>query len=180
MGRKSSIERLPLPVKKAIDDALKTGRFTIDEIVASVRQQFGTEIAPKRSTLGRYKQSFEEVGTKMREAREVAGVWAERLGSEPQGDIGKVVMELLRTMAFDATLTMSEAVEGVNTKELNALALAMQRLESAGKRNLEREKAIRQAAMEEAARRVDEVVKDKSVGLSDDAAQEIKNRLLFG
>ncbi len=156
-GRKSSISRLPLPVKKAIDDALKTGRYTLDELRAGIAADFGPAAVPSRSALGRYSQRFEEVGKRMRESREVAQVWADRLGSEPQGDIGKLVMDLLRTMAFDATLAMSEDGEDgeakpVNAKEINALALAMHRLETAGRHNLEREQALRKAAFEEAAK----------------------------
>lgn len=145
----SSIQRLPLPVKKAIDDALKTGRFTLDEIRTAITSEFGNEAAPSRSALGRYSQRFEEVGKRMRESREVAGVWAERLGSEPQGDIGKLVMEMLRTMAFDATMELQEPDEDgkvqLDPKSINVLALAMQRLEAAGKWNIQREQAMREA-----------------------------------
>lgn len=145
----SSIQRLPLPVKKAIDDALKTGRFTLDEIRSAITREFGAELVPSRSALGRYSQRFEDVGRRMRESREVASVWAERLGSEPQGDIGKLVMEMLRTLAFDATMDLQEPDEEgrvqLDPKAINSLALAMQRLEAAGKWNLQREQAMRDA-----------------------------------
>lgn len=145
----SSIQRLPLPVKKAIDDALKTGRYTLDEIRAAITGEFGAEAAPSRSALGRYSQRFEEVGKRLRESREVASVWAQQLGSAPEGDVGKVVMEMLRTLAFDATMALQEPGEDgavqLDPKSINTLALAMQRLEAAGKWNLERERAVREA-----------------------------------
>lgn len=180
-GRKSSISRLPLPVKKAIDDAMKTGRFTLDELRAGIADEFGAAVVPSRSALGRYSQRFEEIGKRMRESREVAQVWADRLGNEPQGDIGKLVMDLLRTMAFDATLAMSEDGEGgeakpVNPKEINALALAMHRLETAGRHNLEREQALRKAALEDAAKAAASMAKKK--GLTAEFADQIKQSIL--
>jgi hypothetical protein len=180
-GRKSSITRLPLPVKRAIDEALKTGRFTLDELRASITAEFGPEVVPSRSSLGRYSQRFEEIGKRMRESREVAQVWADRLGHEPQGDIGKLVMDLLRTMAFDATLAMSEEGEdgegkAVSPKEINALALAMHRLETAGRHNLEREQAMRKAAFEEAAKVASTAAKKK--GMTPELVESIKASIL--
>lgn len=154
-GKKStsSIQRLPPPVKTAIDEALKSGRYTLDEIRRAIANEFGAELAPSRSSLGRYSQNFEKFGERLRESREVARVWAERLGNEPEGDVGKLVMELLRTMAFDATLALQEPDdEGkvqLDPKSINTLALAMQRLEAAGKWNIEREKAMREAIVKD-------------------------------
>ena len=159
MGRKSSINRLPLPVRKSIDAALKGGQFTLDEILSSIRDQFGEEVAPSRSALGRYSQRFEDVGKRLRESREVAQVWADRLGNEPQGDVGKLVMELLRTLAFDVTLSLSEGEAEISAGDLNKLALAIQRLEAAGKWNLQREQAMRKAVLDEVDQKLDGVAK---------------------
>ncbi len=181
MSRKSSISKLPLPVRKAIDDALKAGRFTLDEIVASIKGEFGVALAPSRSALGRYSERFEEVGKRMRQSREVAQVWADRLGNEPSGDIGKLVMELLRTLAFDATLAMSEPGEDggavvVDPKALNSLALAIHRLETAGRHNIEREEKMRKAAFEAAAEAAVKAVKKK--GISATTSESIRREIL--
>lgn len=180
---RSSIDRLPLPVKKAINDALKTGQFTFAEIRASIESEFGAEAVPSKSALGRYSQRFEDVGKRLRESREVATVWAQQLGNAPEGDVGKLVMELLRTMAFDATLAMQEPGEDgqakpIAAKELNALALAIHRLETAGRHSLEREKALQKAAREEAAAAVEKISKAKSAGLSSETAEAIKKAIL--
>lgn len=155
MPRKStsSIDRLDPKIKTRVDALLKQGNLTLDGILDQIRVAFPQAEPPSRSALGRYSQKFEEIGKRMRESREVARVWAERLGQEPEGDIGKLVMELLRTMAFDATLEMSEPGEDgkvqLDPKAINALALAMQRLEAAGKWNLQREQAMRAAIVDE-------------------------------
>lgn len=153
MPAKSSIARLDPQVRDSIDQLLKLGSLTLDEILGQIREAFPQQELPSRSSLGRYSLRFDEIGKKMRESREVARVWADRLGSEPQGDIGKLVMELLRTMAFDATLEMQEPDEdgkvSLDPKSINTLALAMQRLEAAGKWNLQREQAMREALVTE-------------------------------
>lgn len=180
MSRKSSIATLPTAIRTELDRLLKDDRFTLEQVVAHLKG-LGAQVS--RSAVGRYHKRFEESGKKIREAREVAAVWAERLGSEPQGDIGKVVMEMLRTLAFDATMQLGEGGDGdaevqLSGKEIGALALAMQRLEAAGTLSLKREQALRRAAAEEAASAVDAVVAEKSVGLTDEAAEEIKRRIL--
>ncbi|MGQ0700392.1 MAG: DUF3486 family protein [Panacagrimonas sp.] len=153
MPKKSSIATLDPAVRESVDQLLKLGRLTLDQVIDQLRAAFpGAEI-PSRSALGRYSQRFDEIGKRMRESREVAKVWADRLGNEPQGDIGKLVMELLRTMAFDVTLEMQEPDdEGkvqIDPKSINTLALAMQRLEAAGKWNLQREQAMRESLVTE-------------------------------
>ncbi|MGQ0621345.1 MAG: DUF3486 family protein [Panacagrimonas sp.] len=153
MPKKSSIATLDPAVRESVDALLKLGRLTLDQVIGQLRAAFpGAEI-PSRSALGRYSQRFDEIGKRMRESREVAKVWADRLGNEPQGDIGKLVMELLRTLAFDVTLEMQEPDEDGNVvidpKSINTLALAMQRLEAAGKWNLQRQQAMREALVTE-------------------------------
>lgn len=177
---RSSIDRLDSGIKSRIDALLKDGRLTLDEILDQINAAFPAAEIPSRSALGRYSQRFEDVGRRMRESREVARVWAERLGQEPQGDIGKLVMELLRTMAFDATLALSEPGEDgqvqLDPKAINTLSLAMQRLEAAGKWNIQREQAMREAVLAQAAETVEKV--GKSRGLTDDAIDQFRREIL--
>jgi hypothetical protein len=153
---RSSISKLDPQIKAELDRLLKDDRLTITEVVEHLRG-LGAQVS--RSAVGRYHQRFEEIGKRMRESREVAKVWADRLGSEPQGDIGKMVMELLRTLAFDVSLAMTEPDEDGNAPKLdpgaiNKLALAMQRLEAAGKWNIQREQAMREALADEVGKKL--------------------------
>ena len=167
MPRKSSIDTLDPAIRERIDALLKGGGATLDDILEQIRSAFPAAEIPSRSALGRYSQKFEDIGRRLRESREVAKVWADRLGHEPQGDVGKLVMELLRTMAFDATLQLQEPGDdgkvSLDPDAINTLALAMQRLEAAGKWNVQRELVARKAALEEAAKKVDQVAKSKGV-----------------
>ncbi|WP_029890942.1 DUF3486 family protein [Polycyclovorans algicola] len=175
---RSSIAKLDPGIRAELDRLLKDDRYTIDQVTAHLRD-LGAQVS--RSAVGRYHQRFEEIGKRMRESREVAKVWADRLGNEPQGDIGKLVMELLRTMAFDATLELQDArdEEGKPTldpKSINTLALAMQRLEAAGKWNLEREKTMRDEALKQAADTAAKIA--RKGGLSVSAVDEIRRQIL--
>lgn len=149
MPRKSAIAVLPPELKAAIDALLKDGRLTLDQVIERVRQSYPSTALPSRSSLGRYSQRFEEVAKKLRESRAVAEVWAQKLGSEPRGDVGKVVLELLRTLSFQTTFAMSESPEGPDAKTLAMLSLAMQRIEAAGHMGIKNEKAMREAIADE-------------------------------
>ena len=146
MPQKSSIAKLDADVRGLIDDLIRDGGWTLDEIRDELNTRFPGKTKPSRSALGRYSQSMEDIGKKLRESREMAAVWTERLGREPEGDVAKLVMEMLRTLAFDITLQLNESpTSEIDPADINKLALAMQRLESAGKWNIEREKQMRAA-----------------------------------
>ena len=96
MGRKSKVEALPGPVKREVDELLKTGRFTLDDIIAHLRKladehQVPAEELPSRSALGRYAQNFERTAARMREAKQLAEVWVGKLGHEPESKIGRLI-----------------------------------------------------------------------------------------
>lgn len=133
MGRKSSIEELAPEIVEAVHEAIRR-KATIDEIVAAIGAMGGEA---SRSAVGRYKKSFEDVGRKMREAREIAAVWVDKLGKEPEGDVGRLVGEMIRTLAFRASMDAAEAEVALPAEDVMLLAKAMQHLASADKLNAE-------------------------------------------
>lgn len=180
MTRKSSITQLPPEIREELDKLLREDRFTIEQVVLHL-QSLGANVS--RSAVGRYHKRFDEIGKRMRESREIAAVWAQKIGSEPQGDIGRVVMEMLRTLAFDVTLDLTEedgetgqAKALAQPGAIGALALAMQRLESATKTSFERELKARKVALEEAAKVVEKIA--SKGGMSAKTRDEIKAGIL--
>ena len=178
MGQKSSIDRLPEPVREAINAEINAGRATIDEILERVREEFGDEQAPSRSALGRYRKRFEEQVADIRESRELASIYADRLGKDPNSDVGKFTLEILRTLAYRAGADMLDfSKEGtLEPKQIAHLARMMKYIEDAGRLSTEREEKLRAAAREEAATAAQEAARGQ--GLSDEAASEIYNRIL--
>jgi hypothetical protein len=63
MGRKSTISRLPADVKSYIEGKLAEGRYTLDELIADLRDHFPGEaqqgVLPSRSALHRYGPKLE-------------------------------------------------------------------------------------------------------------------------
>jgi hypothetical protein len=129
-----------------------------------------------KSGVNRYAIKMEEVGSKLQQSREMAQMWIGKLGAAPQGQVGKLINEIIRTMAFDTAMHMSEDDEPVAPKQLAALALAVQRLESAANMNEEREKQIRKEMAAQAAEVAAQSMENQ--GLTQDAIDTIKNHIL--
>jgi len=180
VSRKSSIATLDPALREELDRLLRDDRHTIAEITEHLR---GLGAPVSQSAIGRYHQKFDQIGKRMRESREIAAVWAAKIGKEPQGDIGRVVMEMLRTLAFDVTLDLTEVDPETGQPKalmepgaIGALALAMQRLESATKTSFERELKARKAALEEAAKVVEKIA--AKGGMKAATREEIKRGIL--
>lgn len=143
MGRKSSIDRLPPAVKKAIQSEISDGRLTLDEIKQLIEEEFGAEVS--RSALGRYKMSVDEQMRVLRESREVADVWTKKFGEAPDSDIGKLVQEIIRTLAYRTSSDMLQSGEAVDPKQIAQLSRAMTYIENAGRLSQQRERELREA-----------------------------------
>jgi hypothetical protein len=106
MPRRSSVRQLDPQLREAVDDAIRDGRATLDEIVALVRGM-GGEVS--RSALGRYRQGFEQSLLRYREAKEIAGRWLALFREDPDSDVGRLLAEMAKTLAFQ---TMAQAGNG--------------------------------------------------------------------
>lgn len=180
-GRRSKIDLLPEEIKRELNAMLRDGRLQQQEILDLVNaeiEEAGLAKTAKlsRSGLNRYASRMEEVGAKIRQAREVAEVWTAKLGDQPTSEVGKLLQEVVRTMAFETGMSMSESGDPVEPKALSQLALAIQRVEQAAMASHKREKEIRTAFAEEAAHVMEEV--GKSQGLTRDGVKAIKAQIL--
>ncbi len=147
-GRRSSISRLPPEIRDQINRLIRDGAM-IDEIVAHLKT---LDMQVSRSAVGRYRKSAEDAMREYREAQEIAGVWLQRYKEDPHGDVGRLVAELLKTVAFTTTARLREAGDGaVDTLDISRLSRAMQALERAGKISLDHVLAIRRETAETAA-----------------------------
>ena len=140
MARKSSIQDLPDPVKSAVDAAIREGRATIDDIVATVRAM-GADAS--RSAVGRYKQSHEKALVSYRRAQDAAAMWLKEFGDNPRGDVGLLVAEMVKTKAFETMADLAEGGDAVEMSDMALLAKTMKDLESAKKSNVEARAKIR-------------------------------------
>jgi len=129
-----------------------------------------------KSSLNRYSTNMETVGGRIRDAREIAEVWTAKLGDKPTGDVSNLLIEMLRSIAFETTIRMTEGDDPVSPGLIKELALGIQRLENAAMLTTKREKEIRHAFAEQAASTVEKTA--KAVGMSKAMAAEIRKEIL--
>ncbi|HCZ9100910.1 TPA: DUF3486 family protein [Klebsiella michiganensis] len=180
-GRPSKIDLLPDGVRDQLHQMLREKRHTQEEIREAINELIDGHNLPEdmklsRTGLNRYASKMEEFGAKIRASREMAEIWAAKLGSAPSSDVGKLLLEFVKTMAFETSMSMAEGDKAVEPKALGQLALVAQRLEAAAMASHKREKEIRQAFAQEVADKTEELV--KKAGLSGDSAATIRREIL--
>jgi len=174
MGRQSSIKSLPPDVKTALDSCLAEGNVTLDDLVKFL-EEHGYTIS--RSSLGRYRQNFEEVAQKLRESREVAAAFARELGAVPGDEMGQLLLEMVHTLVFKVCNT-DNALE---PKDVMFLASTIKNLSES--RRISARTALEIRAAEK--KRLEEEMKNKLAaaqgqgGLAEDAAREARRILGF-
>lgn len=180
-GRLSKVDLLPDSIREQLHKMLREKRHTQEEIREAINTLIDEHNLPEemqlsRTGLNRYASRMEKVGAKIRASREMAEVWAAKLGSAPTSDVGKLLMEFVKTLAFETSMSMAEDDKPVAPKALGQLALVAQRLEAAAMTSHKREKAIRDAFAQEMAEKTEELV--RTGGLSGGAADTIKRDIL--
>ncbi|EPE0286182.1 TPA: DUF3486 family protein [Escherichia coli] len=180
-GRLSKVDLLPDSIREQLHQMLREKRHTQEEIREAINALIDEHNLPEemqlsRTGLNRYAIRMEKVGAKIRASREMAEVWVAKLGSAPTSDVGKLLMEFVKTLAFETSMSMAEDDKPVAPKALGQLALVAQRLEAAAMTSHKREKAIRDAFAQEMAEKTEELV--RTGGLSGGAADTIKREIL--
>src|SRR5699024_8318647 len=72
MARKSTIKSKPTEWRRHFDKLIREDRWTLDEILDQMCEQFPDEKTPSRSAAGRYSKKVKDLGARMREI-EAAG-----------------------------------------------------------------------------------------------------------
>jgi hypothetical protein len=173
VGRKSSLAKLPRAVKDEVDRLIREEQATIDEIVAHLRE---LGHARSRSAVGRYKKSVEQVMGRYREAQEIAGVWVTQLGKDPNSDVGRLLAELLKTVAFTTMAEMGTDEKAQDPRDIMFLAKALGELERAQTINVDRELKIRREVAEKAAAVIEKAA--RAEGLSAETIQRFRRDIL--
>jgi hypothetical protein len=91
MARRSSIEDLPKETQERLADLIREG-WTLDEIT-KVLTDMGAQVS--RSAVGRYVQKQSMAMLRYQEAQAVAKVWVDRIEAEPDGDVARLLPQML-------------------------------------------------------------------------------------
>jgi hypothetical protein len=172
VGRKSSITQLDPRVREAVDRLVRDGRASIDEIVDAIEGLGG---AASRSAVGRYVKSARDQMERYRQAQEVAKVWVGKLEEEPESDVGRLLTEMLRTVAFQTIGQLGDQDE-VNPGAVMFLARAIKDMASADKLAAERELKVRQEVTRQAAEHAAKIA--RKGGMSRETVAEIRREIL--
>ena len=154
MGRKnqqSSIDRLPQDIREKFQALLRDPRVTQLETTAKINailEAEGIDERLSKSAVNRYAKKMDAVGEKIRQSREVAEMWVAKLGAQPAGQVGHLLNEMVRTLAFDAVMERAQGDEPIEPKFLKEIAIAVHRLEQASSENVKREEEIRKQERE--------------------------------
>ena len=105
MGRKSTIHRLEPDARAHIERRLREDRMTLDELLADIHEHFPGEDAPSRSALGRYKQTFGEMVSRMREQDQMARLLVSELGENPDERAGSSSHSTVRMVDANGFIT---------------------------------------------------------------------------
>lgn len=181
MGRLSSIDRLPRPIREAIGRLRQDGA-TIDEILAHLGEM---EAGVSRSALGRHVRHLDKLGARLRQSRALAEGLARELGDAPGDQVARVNIELLHSFLSDV-LASAEGDETEDGDKARAalrdpkgaalFAEAVERLTKASRHNQEFvekvEKRAAARAQQEAAARVEAT--GRAQGLSSATVAAIK------
>ncbi|HED3669567.1 TPA: DUF3486 family protein [Citrobacter amalonaticus] len=180
-GRPSKIDLLPDMVRDQLHQMLRDKRHTQEEIREAINELINEHNLPEdmqlsRTGLNRYASRMEEFGAKIRASREMAEIWGSKLGSAPTSDVGKLLLEFVKTLAFETSMDMANSDKTVEPKALGQLALVAQRLEAAAMASHKREKEIQQEFAKKAAEQAEKIT--RSAGLSAETAADIKRQIL--
>lgn len=179
-GRASKVDLLPPNIKTQLAMMLRDKQYPQSQILEEINDLIRDcglpdEMQLSKTGLNRYASKMEKFGAKIRQSREIAEVWTKQLGETPQTDVGKLLMEAVKTMAFELTLHADE--KGISDpKFLNQLALISQRIEQAQSTSFERERKIRKEVAQQAAETAEKVV--AQAGLSKDTVDRLKAEIL--
>ncbi|EGU20088.1 DUF3486 family protein [Vibrio mimicus] len=184
-NRKSKVELLPEEIRNTLNVFIRSGNMTQKDILEAVNQMIddaglGDDAKLSRTGFNRYAKRMEEMGQRLRQSREVAEVWVSKLGEAPTSDVGKLLQEFVRTMAFDTSMKMMEQSDGEDgevhsPKALAQLALVVQRVEAAAMISMKREKEIRDALLEEQRQKLEKL--ESKAGVTKETLSTIREAL---
>lgn len=174
MARKSTVAALPEELVQACNGLIREGR-TIDEILAALHA-LGAPVS--RSAVGRYVKGARDAMETYRKAQEMAKVWVGKVETDPDSDVGRLLSQMLHTIAYQTLSTMGESGEEAKPAEIMLLAKAIKDMAGTTKTNLDIAKQLRTMRAELKAVAVEVEGAVRQAGLSEDTVGQIKARIL--
>lgn len=144
MARKSTVAMQDDVILQEVHALIRRGR-TINEITEALKA-LGADVS--RSATARYVKSERESMRQMVKAQTMARAWVEEFGKEPDGDVGRLLPQMLEAIAHRTLDDMAEA-EATTPKEVHVMARALKDLSGTKRENINMELLLRKAREEE-------------------------------
>lgn len=171
--RRSTVDELPEELRSAIELAIIQKRATVDELVALV-DAHGRTVS--RSAMGRHRKATAERLAKYRDTQDIAREWMAQFKASPDGDVGQLLAELLKLLAFRTQMEMQEEGTTLDPLQLARLSQMIRNLAASdvvkAKLREEADKAARARAADTAA------TVAREAGLSAAAVAKIRRDVL--
>lgn len=183
-GRLSAIEQLPETASHIISWAaqeLAARKRTQLEILDDLNEKLATEHHPplppiSRSAFNRYSIFQARFGERLVQAREIASVFAEKASNLPDGDIGLLLNETIKTLVFDVLTDAVAQDKPPSLELLETAANALEKLERGRRHNIKALKEARAAFAKEAVDAVEQAA--AKAGLSPDTVKAFREKIL--
>lgn len=146
MPRKSTIRMLPTEQRTYIEQLLREDRLTLDGIIAALQTKFPAGDMPSRSSLGRYRQAFDEMASRMRDNQEMARMLVSEFGEDVNDKAGSLLAQAVTTLATAAALDANDpAAKKLSVKEVGELARAARAVLQARTMSIKERETVEQA-----------------------------------
>lgn len=181
-GRLSSIDMLPEEAQPHVSEALaelRARKKPQSQILQVLNLKLGAieGASPiSRSAFNRKALWWAAYGAQLEHAREIAAVVGEKLEAAPEGDVGLLLSETLKTMIFDVLTEASLSNKSPSMVMLGVAAEAVRNLEKARELSVATRAKIDKEFRAKAGKAIDKVAKEK--GLAADTVKAIKSQIL--
>lgn len=176
MLKKSSIRKLDVEQRQFIERLMREDNRTLDEMLAEIKKKFPDEKTPSRSSLGRYRQSFDEMAGRMREIQAASQVLVSEFGEDVDDKAGALLSQAVTTLAANVALRAHEN-DKTSIQDVGDLARAARAVMQTRTLSIKERQAIRKAYAEEAANAVTEELRGQD-GMSEELESKIRGILL--
>ncbi|ECR7610271.1 DUF3486 family protein [Salmonella enterica] len=181
-GRASKIDLLPAEIQRELNALLSDKRYSQADIRAAINELIDKAGLPdgmklSRSGLNRYAADMETAGAKIREMNAIAEQWTGQIDIEKSGETSKILIQLVRSLAFDVMMKINTGEGNIDPKGLKELATAIEKLEKSATESTKREREIRLQYAAEAAEAVKEELRGQD-GMSEELERSIRRVLL--
>lgn len=179
-GRLSSLDLLPQEAEA--DYAWALGQLAKRERTQeAIRDELNLRLLAigldpvSKSAFNRKAMSFALMARQIEQTREMAGIMAERMDNQPEGDVGLLTGELIKSLVYDVLAGEMISGEAPSIKLLKTAAETINKLERARKANMDTAVRIKKQFAGEAMQAVEAA--GKQAGLSAENLKLIREQV---